>query len=317
MRIAQSPSEGVFLSHGLLSRACVTIWATTGQAVCSDPCAGDTDCGAGQTCTKLPGSANVGFCEAVIPQGQAIGQPCQQGIQCATGICLAGTCAGMCLDQAHCLGGTCTLIGNPAAGYIGSACSKGNGGGLLPLGAACTNGPEYSGDFCASAHCDLAPAAVQQVELSPCASLCKTRNDCGPKQECNITLYATQPAEGTIIYDPVVENNPGVVSLLTPRDAATACSSVLVEPGQVDGNLPDGTRVSTTCSAARDCAWRLSRMTPLRTANLCALDNDCAPGMQCKLEMMNMTSSYLKHVGPLWHSYQEDWWTYARICKFQ
>ena len=66
----QSPSGGLRLSHGLLSERVCAIWATTGQAVCSDPCAGDTDCGAGQTCAKLPGSANVGFCEAVIPQGR-------------------------------------------------------------------------------------------------------------------------------------------------------------------------------------------------------------------------------------------------------
>jgi len=232
---------------------------------------------------------------------------------------LTGTCAGMCLDQAHCLGGTCTLVGDPAAGYIGSACAKGNGAGLLTLGAACTNGIDYSGDFCASAHCDLAPAAVQQLELSTCASLCKTRNDCGAKQECNITLYATQPAEGTILYDPILENNPGFVSMKTPRDTATGCFSVLVEPGQIDGNLPDGSpcQYNAQCGS-RLCMALIPNDPTAYCTTLCAYDANCVPGMQCKLEMMNMTSSYLKHVGPLLGTpMQQDWWTYARICKFE
>ena len=156
------------------------------------------------------------------------------------------------------------------------------------------------------------------VELSTCSALCKTRNDCGPKQECNITLYAMQPAEGAIVYDPIIESNPGFVSLMTPRDAATACSTVLIEFPQVDGNLPDG----SVCEYNAQCSSRLCMAlipndpTPYCT-NLCAHDSDCSGAMQCKLEMMNMTSSYLKHVGPLLGTpMQEDWWTYARICKF-
>jgi hypothetical protein len=299
-------------------RVCA-VWNTTGQAVCSDPCAGDSDCSPGETCTNMPGSANVGFCQPAIPGGKNIGAGCQQGLECATGLCLAGTCAGMCLDQTHCLGGTCTLTGDPAAGYIGSACSKANNGALVPLGLACASGEEYSGDFCASAHCDLAPAAVGQLELSKCASLCKTRNDCGAKQECNITLYATAPAEGTVLYDPALENNPALISLTTPRDSATACFSVLVEPGQEDGNLPDG----SPCQYNAQCGSRLCMAlipndpTPYCTT-LCAHDANCTPGMQCKLEMLNMTSSYLKHVGPLLGTpMQQDWWTYARVCKFE
>ena len=299
-------------------RVCA-VWTTTGQAVCSDPCAGDGDCGEGLKCSKVAGSANVGFCETAIPGGKEAGAVCTIGADCASGYCLGTVCASMCLDQEQCVGGSCALVGDPQTDYIASLCAKGGGGGLLPFGATCTNGVDYSGDYCTSAHCDLAPAAVGQVELSKCAPLCKTRDDCGPKQECNLVLYANQPAAGAILYDPLVETDVSLSALKSMRDSATGCFSVLLELGEVEGNLPDG----TPCLYNGQCGSRLCLgLKPgdptTYCTRLCALDESCAPGMQCKLEALRIVSKYLNHVGPLLGMpSQENWWTYARVCKFQ
>jgi hypothetical protein len=160
---------------------------------------------------------------------------------------------------------------------------------------------------------------VNQLELSTCAPLCKTRADCGPKQECNLVLYASVPAEGIVLFDPQIVTNPALAALKTPRDTATACYSVLVEPGQQEGALPDGTPCdyNAQCTSRLCMAFNPGDPTAYCT-NLCVKDTDCGAGMACKLEMLSLTSMYLKHVGPLIGTpIQQNVWTYGMICKFK
>lgn len=295
------------------------VWYTTGAALCSVACAGDIDCTLGEVCTKLPGSANVGFCQAQFPGGAASGEACAMGANCASGACLDGSCAEMCLDQTHCLGGFCTLAGEPQQGAIYSLCDQAPTLGLLSFGVPCTDGINYSGDFCASAHCDLTPAAVGQIELSTCAPLCKTRDDCGPKQECNLVLYASQPNAEAMLYDPVIDSNPAYSAMKQLRDTAAGCYSVLVPAGQAEGNLPDGTPCQNNVQCASRLCMGIKPGDPTAyCTRLCAYDENCATGMQCKLEVANMVSSYLEYIGPdLGLPMKTDWWTYVRLCKFE
>jgi hypothetical protein len=99
-------------------------WAKTGELRCSDPCAGDSDCAAGQICSKVPGSLQVGYCQEA-PAGQANGAPCASDGECRSRLCADGACAALCLDEAHCAtpGMTCHLSGDLAIGLLTSVCS--------------------------------------------------------------------------------------------------------------------------------------------------------------------------------------------------
>jgi|GEM_PF-1254130 len=282
-------------------------WPGTGQNWCSTVCAGDQDCAAGQVCSKLPGSLNVGFCRVPVPSTQANGTACSDASQCASSICLDNVCTAECLNEASCPGGsnTCGLIGDPAAGYVASLCSP--NGSAFPNQQQCLLGNEFNPAVCASGHCDL----MNNPPVGPlyCSPICKTTADCGPGQECDVVFYADAPNSQALLYDPIIET-AGTNGQKNPRDGALGCYTRVIQ----GGTFPDGQvcNSNSQCLGGRCMALLPGNPTEYCT-RFCSLDTDCGAGMACKIEMVTMVSDFLQNFDTI----PTDAWSYVRICKFE
>jgi hypothetical protein len=262
--------------------------------VCNVPCAGEAECAPGQICTKLPGSANVAFCQP-RPAGLALGAGCTDNDQCQTRLCSDGVCSLTCLNETFCAGAaaTCHPVGDLAIGEISGACNA-NPGGTFGIGAGCSDSSD-----CASGHCDL---LALFAGFSPaCAALCRTKLDCAPLQECNLTFYATKPNPQALEYDPQA---PYVL-----YDSVMACYT----PSKPPGNKAD----ATVCAAPSECQSHVCLPLLPSSSNAyctrhCTTSSQCQSGMVCKTDLVNLVSDWLgKDIGN-----SPNAWTVVRICKF-
>lgn len=280
-------------------RVCA-VWQTTGQARCSDPCAGDSDCGAGRICSKVPGSVQVGFCQDA-PAGLPNGSGCTLDTQCRSGLCTAGLCTPLCLDESHCAfpGFTCHPVGDLAAGLLQSACSP-DPQGARALGQTCTlNGQSYDGGLCASGHCDL--MALTPATMT-CNTVCKSESDCAPALECNIVIAAPTERPSSLPYDPQFT--------VRTTDAISACYTP---------DIPGGTQADgTPCTQRSQC--RSNKCLPLiphsnqaYCTTFCTTDAQCPASMACKLEVVNLVSDWLVEAGAA----RPGAYSLVRVCKFR
>jgi hypothetical protein len=296
---SSGPIECSYHTECYPERVC-GLWVKDAKSYCSNPCAGDSDCGPGQICTKVPGSVQVGYCQDT-PPGGGYGAACTEDYQCANGICADGICAPLCLDETHCIAPnmTCHPVGDLARGLLTTTCTI-DAGGTLGLGAMCTADQQsFDPMYCASGHCDLMaltnPSAV-------CAPICKSESDCPGALECNIVLYGDRDRADSIAYDPQFTAKT--------RDALSACFTPEV-PG---GTLGDG----AVCTQKAQC--RSNKCLPLIPGNnqpyctsFCATDAQCPANMACKLDVVNMVSDWLVAAGNATHSA----YSLVRICKFR
>lgn len=296
--------------------AVCAVWAATGQAKCSAPCAGPADCEAGQVCSKLPGSAQVGFCQAPRPGGAANGAACTQDGDCGSMMCANSQCVSTCLSEGYCQGApTCSIVGDLSIGYVSGACAP-DAAGTLPNNAVCTDGSGYASMLCASGHCDFMYYGVTGGVGEPrCAPLCKTQLDCASNQECGIVIYSSTPNPDALLYDPVVETS-GTAGQKAPRDAQTACYT---RTTNAPGNVPDGTPCSSPASCqGGQCLPLLPSGPTTYCTRYCTHDGDClGAGMKCKLEMTTMASTFLQNYGGADFPASTSFWTYVRVCKFE
>ena len=280
-------------------------WYTTGTKECSDPCAGDSDCPPSFICSKVPGSVNAGYCEPAIGIGGQ-GAACTTGADCGTGLCVDSVCAGGCLDDNHCLpqNHTCRMIGDLAQGFAGSACVA--DGGLKGPGLACSNDNiNWVPLQCSSGHCDLtAPMNLPAV----CSNVCTSQSDCTAGQVCGIVLHAALPF-GNMTNPDAIPYHPQYT--LPTYDGVAGCHTA-----------PFGTGFgsdSTVCTANNQC--QTGHCLPLIPGDntrfctrMCSVDADCPnPGMQCKLDVVNLVSGWLEAEG----THNENAFSLVRICKFK
>jgi len=280
-------------------------WSTTGQRVCSDPCSGASDCPGGQICTKLPGSAQVGFCEAPGVGLLDVGQPCTEDYQCASGLC-DGLCEPLCLDEARCNpypNSTCHGVGAPAQGLVASACGPDNG--ALANGQPCTidGGDTIDSAYCASGHCDfMLHLASGGATVPPCVPLCKSELDCAPAQECNFVIRATATNPNVVPYDAAYDDRT--------YDVLTGCYN----PGQYGPRA-----VGQACTQASQCGSNkclpVDADTPGTSycTTFCEFDAECPSDMECGLGVLNLVSVWLISVS---EDYDQFAATYVRICKY-
>ncbi|MCB9728169.1 MAG: hypothetical protein H6746_06790 [Deltaproteobacteria bacterium] len=267
---------------------------TTGTNVCSLPCGSAAECKAGQICSKLPGSANVGFCQPE-PEGAALGAPCDDSAECASRLCSDSVCAPTCLNELGCpgSGATCHLVGDPTTGEISGACNA-NPAGTVGISASCGTAAD-----CASGHCDQL-AALSSLPTT-CAAMCRTKKDCFPGQECNLIYYAPSPSAQAVEYDPSIP--------YALHDAGMGCYTPLEPAGpKTDGSVctnPNQCQSYTCLALLPDVATRYC-------TRRCSTDAECAPSMVCKTELTNLVSQWLvADTGA-----NQNAWTVVRICKF-
>ncbi len=281
-------------------------WKSTGQTVCSVPCAGDSDCAAGHMCSKVPGSAQVGFCEAVPTGLSPAGVACTSGTQCASGLC-TGVCVSVCMDAAHCPGATlaCQPAGDKASDTLVTVCSAVVGG-SQPTGLACTaDGVQFHSGHCTTKHCDLLPWPANAWY---CANLCKSDLDCPTHMECNIFMYAAWPNAASVPYDPLFSAKT--------HDTVTGCYT--------SANAGGAKQIGTPCAHPSECASQMCL--PLLPGDptqyctsYCAYDAECGSGMACKLEATTLVSPWLNESfgTPDDQAPVPSAWTLARLCKFE
>ncbi|MFO0747059.1 MAG: hypothetical protein U1F43_15555 [Myxococcota bacterium] len=281
------------------------LWTSTGQTVCSDPCSGAGDCPTGQICSKLPGSAQVGYCQDAVPGLVDDGGACSEDYQCRSGQC-EGFCTPLCLDEAHCTtpGRTCHPIGDLALGIVTSACSP-DPSGSIPLGQVCSpdGGNTFDGSFCASGHCDL--TLYPDTNL-PCSPICKSETDCAPAQECNLVLYGQKANPNVVPYDPQFTT--------ATRDALTACYN----PGQFGPKGVGAPCTDRSQCGSNKCLGLIPGDPTTYCTSFCEFDAECPSGMLCKLDVLNLASTWLATYPtisgqpPVNNAY-----TFVRICKFE
>jgi len=280
-------------------------WVTTGETVCSDPCAGAADCKPGQICSKMPGSAQVGFCQDPMPDTLVDGEACTEDYQCRSGMCGDGACRPLCLDEAHCTtpGYTCHPVGDLAAGVVASVCAPDPPGAIL-LGQVCSpdGGNTFDGAYCASGHCDLYPYPSTAL---PCSPICKSELDCAPAQECNLVLYATTRSPTSVPYDPLFSERT--------YESLTACYNPLqFGPKQVGAPCTDRAQ----CGSNK-CLGLIPNDPTTYCTSFCEFDAECPSGMECKLEALNLASMWLNNPLVSGQGVQQTSWTFVRVCKFE
>ncbi|NNF59678.1 MAG: hypothetical protein HKN04_15690, partial [Rhodothermaceae bacterium] len=277
--------------------------ATTNQLICSVPCAGDADCASGEICSKVPGSAQVGFCQ-IPPALKLNAQACGDDTECASGLCVSGACVALCLNEANCPAAdkSCGLVGDLSIGLVVGACAS-DPAGTGSTGTACEASPGvWDGAVCATGHCDLLAAESTRW----CSTLCASKADCLPAQQCNIVLYSAVAHADVVPYDPLFAKP------LT--SAAMACQS----PGFPPGPKTDG----ATCTGASQCqgmhCFGLLPSDPtLFCTRFCVTDADCMSGMQCKPTPVTMVSPWLTNSASIGAQPANDQLhALAGICKF-
>ncbi len=297
---ATGPKECLYHTDCYPERIC-GVWVNAGKSLCSEPCAGDIDCGVGQICSKAPGSVQVGYCQDAPTVGGSNGAACTEDYQCASGICGDGVCGPLCLDEAHCPAPnmTCHPVGDLDLGLLSSTCTP-DSGGALGIGAVCTtDGQSFDSGVCASGHCDL--MAMSNPEAK-CLPICKSESDCPGFLECNIVIFGPRDRADAIPYDPQFQAKT--------RDAISACFT----PETPGGNLGDG----AICTSKAQC--RSNKCIPLIPGSnqpyctgFCARDSDCPGNMACKLDVVNMVSDWLIAAGTA----TPGAYGLVRICKFR
>lgn len=275
-------------------------WETTGVLRCSDPCAGASDCGAGQICSKVPGSAQVGFCQDT-PDGLVDGAACTDEIECQSRICSDGRCAPLCLDEAHCdtPGRTCHPVGDLSIGLISAACDP-DPAGTRSIGQVCSldGGLSFDGSVCTSGHCDLLAPVAQTTN---CAPLCKTDFDCSPSQECNLVLGTNTERAEAVAYDPLFTQKT--------RDTLTACYT-----RSGTGNAATGTQCTQRSQCrSNKCLGLIPNDARTFCTSFCTTDAQCPANMACKLEVLNLASEWLYAAG----TQATGAYTFVRVCKFR
>ena len=131
--------------------------ACTAKGVCEVSfCTGNSACKANQWCVGLYDKGDgtyAGACANPVPTAGAPGQPCKNGGQCATGVCLQGLCRNYCGADSDCLSNQ-TCIGMP-----------------VPYGGKQSNG-----------------FAAVCVAVKGAVSACKSQTDCAVHQQKCIAL---------------------------------------------------------------------------------------------------------------------------------
>lgn len=278
------------------------LWYKDNTMRCSKMCGGMADCGKGETCTGMPGSANLGYCQP-FPKENALqvgDGPCNTGWDCQSALCLESKCGTVCSGQIGCgFGYTCQPAGDLVLGF-GGACFPDTGNNLFSIGSQCTkDGSIYDSSLCKSGHCDLF------MSKPLCAPLCWTDAQCAPNQECNIVLYSTQPISESVPYAKAFQTKT--------HDAILGCFTQ--QPG--GGKIPTG----SVCTKPSDC--KTSKCMALKPndptkycTTFCVRDSDCPETMKCKLDVVNLVSVWLAnntYVGG--QPMKPDSYTLIGVCK--
>lgn len=270
-------------------------WPTDGLNHCSEPCGGPADCGAGQICVHVPGSANASVCRpSSTPDQGGLDASCQEGYQCLSEICADYQCGTTCSGDAHCLSPAhvCHPAGDIVAGFQGVCSSTTLFPQLLPDGLAC-NG--YSAN-CQSGHCDILSVNGK------CAPICVTDDACNQAQQCNVVLHSTKPIQETVPYD--------------AQFAAKTYDAIM---GCYNRSAAGGNGSGTVCTANNQCrSGKCINIKPppnqtMWCTNFCATDKDCPPTMQCKLDALALNNAFLTDQG----TQLPGAYTLVRICKFK
>lgn len=281
-------------------------WRGDGERHCSTPCASSSQCAAGEVCAKLPGAANVGYCEPTPPTLAADGAACDRDETCASGACIAGLCRAICFAEAACSahGESCSIPRDGGSVIAQAACMP--PGGLIANGAICTadGGQSYGGWECRSGHCDLMPYPDSMV--LPCASLCASETDCGPSQECGVVVYGETVPSDEVAYHP---------DLQTPTyDAVTACFTPPIPGG---GKQPGDPCTAPEQCGGDKCVHLVPNDAQRYCTQLCSDDSQCPSDMRCKLDTLTLASPWFQSPYITAQPVAPGAWTLVRACKFE
>ncbi|MCA9518304.1 MAG: hypothetical protein KC635_25385, partial [Myxococcales bacterium] len=274
-------------SHGdcYPDRVCAT-WVTTGENACSDPCIGTADCPPGQICSKLPGSAQVGFCQPSPAGGLANGVACSVDAQCQSLLCADDVCRPTCLSEDRCPGAdTCHPVGDLGLGLVSAACAP-NTPGSVAINGVCSDpsGFEYDGSYCASGHCDLMPYPREPLF---CSKLCHSETDCNVGQECNIVLYAAATNPSTL---PASALHP-----IYGRDALAACYTPTTPGGTLEAGAPCNPVNHAQCKSNKCLAIGAEGDPQTYCTRYCEFDQECPSGMGCFTSLVTLASDWLQN----------------------
>jgi len=271
-----------------------------GQKVCSEPCAGNSDCGDEEICSKLPGSAQIGYCHDAPSEGAASGMACNQNSECSTELCVEGKCVNFCLNESNCTSTqqACSLALDTENSSVTSACLSVSNGSVITGGSCQGNSAN-----CESGHCDLSGTGSGPWY---CASLCKSEIDCLGYQECNIVAYSEGQNADAIPFDTEWQ--------VKTHDAITACYT----PAQAGGWKIDG----MACSSHSECtSYKCFPLIPGDPQNyctsMCSRDSNCLSNMKCKMTAGNLVSSWLTDPMILTQGPMPTAYSFIRICTFQ
>ncbi len=274
-------------------------WYQDGKTHCSVPCTGPADCGTGEICTHLPGSAGVGYCQVTpFPAGSEFGATCQAGTQCASALCVAGLCGSFCAGQSACSSGTCLAAGDGTTTVFGACAPNSVFPTGLPFDFACTKdaGKTYDSSLCLSGHCDL-----MMTPQPRCTRLCVTDAHCGGGQECNVVLYSEEAIADSVPFAPEFTART--------HDGVLGCYTVGT------GGFKS---VGQECSSAQECKTnKCFALTPgnptMHCTTFCGSDSHCPAGWQCKPELVTLTDLWLAQ--PFSQPARPDAYAFVRLCK--
>ena len=249
--------------------------ATTG-------CTRDSECSATERC-----NTTSGMCEA-RPPGAALGAPCAAVSECASGLCVGGTCSQTCdwLSPTSCPSGF-YCDGDLTGTCNDGVCRAGSAGAGAP-GAVCAVDTECASLFCSTGVCAL-PCIPGGAAACPAGFACQM----GTSPSCG--ACKTSGALGDIC-DGNDDCTSGICATLGDRrfctaicDAATPCPSryMCMSAGAVSVCVGDAGGLGEDCGTNVDCL-----------SDICARDGDasyctriCSDGVPCPTGFACTTTS--------------------------
>lgn len=207
-------------------------------------CLSQSDCQAGFYCQlsanglPYPEAAWIGQCKPHKPGGAVVGAPCDGDAACATGMCAAGACSAVCLEDSECgAGQICDWVD-----AYGDVDSNGLIDFILPFG------------FCRT--------------LQGASSVCASAAACGPGQYCALTTKLVQDPDAPFQVQGVCVDQLGALGFGAPCQGSSECAG-----GYCVGNKSDGTPGYCTqlCAGADECPMTVAGFSgvPSPAAGVC------------------------------------------------
>jgi V8-like Glu-specific endopeptidase len=245
---------------------CASLFCTDpgdGRSRCLQPCEADTGaCLAGEVCANVHGACGACLDEALVSGGHNLGEPCDDGTECSTGMCFEDL-----------------FPGQPARSYCTHACESDEDCGdrfhcrTTPMGELCVAGDRGGlGDPCVeNTDCIDGSFCAARGATRWCAAFCSDSEPCQDGFVCveaSADVFICAP-DGGIVGDDCMGGGDCISGLCAGGASADAAGACTRECGP-DAPCPTGLECRRASDGTGVCVWPVATTPPPSTEGGCS-----------------------------------------------